>query len=93
MQNLDLPPGSTKTMMSLRVAGDWVDWVYISQSGSEVTKQGLYAVRNFRENFIIGVYSGKVVWQAAVGGGSEPSDEELLSCNVIDSKLQLPFCS
>ena len=83
VQNLDLPSVSQKTMMSLLVAGDWINWVYISQSGSEVTEDGLFAARDFCKNFIIGVYSGEVVWRADVEGGSKPSDEELLSRNVI----------
>ena len=80
-----------KKVLQLRVSNFWVDWVYVSSSKVKEEDEGLFAARDFRKNFIIGFYSGEVVWQADVVGGDKPSDEELAASGVIMNDYCLPI--
>lgn len=73
---------SMKMTMQLRVANNWVNWIYISTSETMVGADGVFAARNFRKNCIVGFYSGALVWDTNVQGGDEPSDAELEAAEV-----------
>ena len=80
----------SKMTLQLRVADNWVDWVYLDSSEIENGKEGLFAARDFRKNFIVGFYTGAVVWQAGVEGGDKPSDEELATSSIQLNDYCLP---
>jgi hypothetical protein len=67
-----------KNMLQLNVGSNvWVDWLYLAPSGVKTGEKGLFAARDFGPRYVVGFYSGKVVWKAEMLGGDKPSEEEL----------------
>ena len=67
-----------KNMLQLNVGGNlWVDWLYLARSGVKIGDEGLFAARDFLQFYVVGFYSGAVVWETEMQGGGKPSEEEL----------------
>ena len=80
-----------KKMLQLCVNGNiYVDWLYLASSAVKTGDEGLFAARDFPQKFIVGFYSGAVIWQSTVEGGAKPSEEELTASKVQMNDYCLP---